>query len=239
MQWQTQSFTLTVTSSDPQDAYDILEAVIAHYSEVSAYVIGDTQLNMIEEPKVADEPFNEKNGLPSAAKGVGAGVILAVLIQLVYGRMKKTIRKEDEIRDVLNVQSLGVIPRVIFKKHRVNVDYNISLLNKSAGNGFRESVRGIALRMDQEFRKKDQKVILVTATAAGEGVSVTSRNLAYALAEMGKRVVLINGDLQVKPEKSGEYGFEDLLKGNCSLADAVSMMMRAYHVSGMPTGHGG
>ena len=216
-------FTLTVTSSDPQDAYDILEAVIAHYSEVSAYVIGDTQLNMIEEPKVADEPFNEKNGLPSAAKGVGAGVILAVLIQLVYGRMKKTIRKEDEIRDVLNVQSLGVIPRVIFKKHRVNVDYNISLLNKSAGNGFRESVRGIALRMDQEFRKKDQKVILVTATAAGEGVSVTSRNLAYALAEMGKRVVLINGDLQVKPEKSGEYGFEDLLKGNCSLADAVSI----------------
>ncbi len=232
-------FTLTVTSSDPQDAYDILESVIDHYSEVSAYVIGDTQLNMIEEPEVADEPYNEKNGLPSAAKGAGAGVVLAVLIQMVYGRMKKTIRKEDEIRDVLNVQSLGVIPRVIFKKHRVNVDRNVSLLNKSAGNGFRESVRGIALRMDQEFRKKGQKVILVTGTAIGEGVSVTSRNLAYALAELGKRALLINGDLQAKSEKPRDYGFEDLLKGTCSLADAVSIDDTGHIVSlecrrGMP-----
>lgn len=214
-------FTLTVTSSDPQDAYDILEAVMNHYSEVSAYVIGDTKLNMIEAPKVAETPYNEKSGFHDAVKGAGAGLVLAMLIQLIYGRMRKTIRKEDEIRDVLNVQCLGVVPKVIFKKHRITVDQDISLLNKVIGNGFRESVRAIALRMDQEFVKQQKKTILLTSTVAGEGVSVVSRNLAYALAEMGKRVVLINGNLQMQSDKSLKYGLEDLLRGSCSLADAV------------------
>ncbi len=214
-------FTLTVTSNDPQDAYDILQAVMNHYSEVSAYVIGDTKLNMIEAPKLAETPYNDKNALPVAAKGAAAGLVLAVIIQLIYGKVRKTIRKEDEIKDVLNVQCLGVVPKVTFKKHRVSVDQDISLLNKIIGNGFRESVRAMALRMDQEFQKQQQKTILVTSSVPGEGVSVISRNLAYALAEMGKRVILINGDLQMKSDKKLKYGLEDLLRGTCSLADAV------------------
>ena len=109
-------FTLTVTSSNPQDAYDILRAVINHYSEVSAYVIGDTQLNMIEAPKLAEAPYNKKNGFDSAVKGAAAGLLLAIILQLIYGKMRKTIRKEDEIKDVLNVQCLGVVPKVVFKK---------------------------------------------------------------------------------------------------------------------------
>lgn len=214
-------FTLTVTSSDPQDAYDILMAVIDHYSEVSAYVIGDTQLNMIEAPKLAETPYNEKNGFDSTVKGAAAGLLLAVILQFVYGKMRKTIRKEDEIKDVLNVQCLGSVPKVVFKKHRVAVDQDISLLNKVIGSGFRESVRAIALRMDQEFQKQDQKTILVTSSVQGEGVTVISKNLAYALAEMGKRVLLINGDLQKKTDRPVKYGLEDLLRGYCSLADAV------------------
>lgn len=235
-------FTLTVTSNDPQDAYDILEAVMNHYSEVSAYVIGDTKLNMIEAPKLAESPYNEENGLHDAVKGAAAGLTFAIIIQFIYGKMRKTIQREDEVKDVLNVQCLGVVPKVIFKKHRISVDQDISLLNKGISNGFRESVRAIALRMDQEFQKQQKKTILITGSVAGEGVSVVSRNLAYALSEMGKRVILINGNLQMKSEKSlnntpagqvhqlrqkneslgaPKYGLEDLLRGKCSLADAV------------------
>lgn len=214
-------FTLTVISSNPQDAYDILESAMEHYSEVSAYVIGDTQLNMIEAPKLAEEPYNSKSGLHDAVKGAAAGIILAFIIQLIYGRMTKTIRKEDDVKDVLNVQCLGVVPKVVFKRHRVSVDQNISLLNKVISAGFRESVRAIALRMDQEFQKQKQKAILFTSSVPGEGVSVISRNIAYALAEMGKKVIYINGDLQMQTEGISKYGFEELLKGNCSIAEAV------------------
>ncbi len=250
-------FTLTVTSNAPQDAYDILEAVMDHYSEVSAYVIGDTQLNMIEAPKLAEKPYNSKGGFHDAAKGAAAGLILAVIVQMIYGKMRKTIRKEDEIKDVLNVQCLGVMPKVIFKRHRVSVDRDISLSNKVISAGFRESVRSIALRMDQEFQKQQKKAILVTSSVPGEGVSVVSRNLAYALAEMGKRVILVDGNLQIKNDRSSgndakkenrqkenpkdapACGLEDLLRGNCSLADAVYIdeaghIMRLECRRGMP-----
>ena len=40
--------------------------------------------------------------------------------------MKKAIRKEDDIKDILNVQCLGLVPKVTFKKHRTEVDPKIS-----------------------------------------------------------------------------------------------------------------
>ena len=216
-------FTLTVTSSNPQDAYDILQAVMNHYSEVSAYVIGDTQLNMIEAPKVADAPYNENGGMDAATKGAAIGFVLGIIIVFVYGKMRKTIRKEEEIKDVLNVQCLGLIPKLTSKKHRMSVGQDISILNKNISSGFRESVHSIALQIDQEFAKKDQKVVLVTSTVSGEGVTVTSKNLAYALAEMGKKVFYIDGHLQKHSEKTQEKGIEDLLRGKCALKDVLGV----------------
>ena len=39
---ETNIFTLTVTSNNPQDAYDILNAVIKNYPQVASFVIGGT-----------------------------------------------------------------------------------------------------------------------------------------------------------------------------------------------------
>lgn len=236
-------FTLTVTSTNPQDAYDILQSVMTHYSEVSAYVIGDTKLNMIEAPKVADAPYNTKDGMDAAVKGAAGGFVLGLIIAFVYGKMRKTIRKEEEIKDVLNVQCLGVVPKLSSKKHRVSAGQEISILNKNISNGFRESVHSIALQMEQDFTKKNHKVVLVTSTAPGEGVSVVSNNLAYALAEMGKKVICMDGHLMKKSDKNGQAekagkgaknkkpateksmadgrGIEALFKGKCSLSEAV------------------
>lgn len=248
-------FTLTVTSNNAQDAYDILQAVMNHYSEVSAYVIGDTKLNMIEAPKVAETPYNEKGGMDAAAKGAAVGLIVGIIIVFIYGKMRKTIRKEDEIKDTLNVQCLGLLPKVATKKHRVTVEQDISILNKNVTSGFRESVHSIALKMEQDFSPKGQKVVLVTSTVSGEGVSVVSQNLAYALAEMGKKVLYFDGHLQttgdrnekpakpskaeraLKAEKASkaekvskaeklkteEKGLEDILRGKCSLKEALKV----------------
>ena len=59
---ETNIFTLTVTSTNPQDAYDILNAVIQNYPQVASFVIGGTQLSMIEEPQVPTVPVNTFRG---------------------------------------------------------------------------------------------------------------------------------------------------------------------------------
>src|SRR5699024_5098088 len=49
--------TMTVTSSDPKDAKEILESAIRVYPEVSRFVIGDTKFNMINVPAEPTEPY--------------------------------------------------------------------------------------------------------------------------------------------------------------------------------------
>ena len=60
-------------------------------------------------------------------------------------------------------------------------------------------------------------IIGVTSSMRGEGKSTTAVNLAYVLAESGKKVLLVDGDLRIptvakKLEMETSYGLTDLLR---------------------------
>ncbi len=72
--------------------------------------------------------------------------------------------------------------------------------------------------------EEDCSVIGVTSAMRGEGKSTTAVNLSYVLAESGKRVLLIDGDLRLpsvakKMRIENSPGLSDLLKGD----DTVQM----------------
>ena len=50
----TSIFTINVTASDPQIAYDVLQAVIQYYPQVAEYIIGDTQLTLMDESGIPE-----------------------------------------------------------------------------------------------------------------------------------------------------------------------------------------
>lgn len=76
------------------------------------------------------------------------------------------------------------------------------------------------LRTNLLFALPEQecRIIGVTSSIRGEGKSTTSVNLAYTLAQTGKRVLLIDGDMRLptiaqKLEMSGTPGLSNLLAG--------------------------
>lgn len=84
------------------------------------------------------------------------------------------------------------------------------------------------LRANIQFCGDDKKVILFTSTIAGEGKSTLTLELAKSLAELGKRVLLIDGDLRRSTMKnqfinrdSAKQGLSHYLSGLIKLEDAL------------------
>lgn len=210
-------FTLTVTSSDPQDAYDILLAVMDNYPDVSQYVIGRNTLNIIDLPEVPTQPYNANSRAATTASGGFVGVLLCALLLVFYALTRNTVRREDEIQRRLNTVCLGCVPLVVPKRRRSAHTMDLSITNDKTGEAFIESLRRAALYAQQQMG--EGKVLLVTATTVGEGVTLTARNLALALAESGKRVLLLDGHFA---DGGCAEGLENYLLGNAAFDAVVS-----------------
>ena len=84
------------------------------------------------------------------------------------------------------------------------------------------------LRTNLLFCGSDKKVILVTSCLAGEGKSTITMNLAKSLAEIKKKVLLIDVDLekirlghQVNGERPKKWVLTHYLSGQASIADII------------------
>ena len=83
------------------------------------------------------------------------------------------------------------------------------------------------LRTNIQFSGVDKKVIVMTSCLSGEGKSTITYQLAKSLAELGKRVLLIDADMRrsvmVNMLESGsvDKGLSHYLSGQCSLSEAV------------------
>lgn len=205
-------FTLSVTSRDPQSAYDILHALIRNYPEVAEYVIGKTQLNMIEYPEFPSQPYNDKEHLHYAAIGFWCSLALSAVILLFHAMTRNTIRKESDITDKLYTNWVGSVPMVVPKRSDRTREFNLSIHNSKVGAPFKESFRSMGLQVIRLM--EDKKVLMVTATGKREGTSTVTRNLALELADQGKRVILLDGDLQ--SENPEGTGLEEYLLGQKS-----------------------
>ncbi len=222
-------FELSVSGSDPQQIYDVLQSVIKNYPSVAEYVIGDTQLHIIDETGVPEEAENQPDFMPAAKAGAKKAAILCFVILLLVAFGRNTIRTEEDLKKILNVKCLGSIPVARFKK-RTGVDHELVLIeNKKVPQSFLESFRTLRMRLLKVLQKNDAKVLMVTSSMPGEGKSTVTVNLALSLAQKGYKVILIDGDLRhpslaktlgISNDYYG-YGFRDVIIGSATLEQAI------------------
>lgn len=192
-------FTISVVSNNPDDALAILESVIKNYPSIAKYVIGGTKFNIIEPAVLPEEPYNQPDYRREAVKGALAGFMLGFMMILIYALSRRTIRKPEDCKNKLNLNSLGEIPDVRFKQRNKKIDLRLSIHNSKVSSSFKESMRTLSMRISRVMDDEGARTVMITSTVPQEGKSVIALNVAYCLARRGKRVMLVDANLG-KPE---------------------------------------
>lgn len=89
-----------------------------------------------------------------------------------------------------------------------------------------ESLRSLRTTLEATLASSESKVLMVSSPAPGMGKSFVSANLAYLLASIKKRVLIIdadmrNGHLNESFSTRREPGLSDLLAGTATLGEVV------------------
>jgi len=221
----TNLLTIRVTASDPNNAYNVLKSVLRNYPEVAQYVVGQTELNLIDDSGIPTDSGDTTRIRGSLAKGAAIGLILGVLVIMISALSMRTIRTESELRSLLNVPCLGTLPVCRVKRRRKTARTEINILYDVNRTDYIEAMRLIRTRLERQLEGK--KVLMVTSSISGEGKSTVAANLAISMALKGKRVILVDCDLrnptvnQIFDRKEQLPGLLALLRGKCSLDDTL------------------
>ena len=223
----TNLLTISVTGSNPENVYAVLQSVLRNYPEVAQFVVGQTSLNVIDDSGIPSDTGKTSVLRGSLKKGAVIGFGIGLLLLVAYTISTRTIRDEEELRALLNVPCLGTLPAYKKKKRTKTTSNEINILNDSNGsNGsYVEAMRLIRTRLERQMG--DRKVIMVTSSIPGEGKSTVAGNLAISMARKGKRVVLIDCDLRNPTQGSvfdlkGKFpGLVAVLQGTASLEEAL------------------
>jgi len=197
----------------------------------------DPTLIAIAPAALPTSPSSPKTKLTLIA-GLFAGLLLGVGAAFAFHALDPRLRREEQLRDLLDLPVLARIPR---ERKRSTLPLLPTDLSIAAQEGFRTLRTTITARGSSG----ESNSYLVTGSAPAEGKSTTAISLALAFAQGGRRVILIEADLR-KPTFAtvfglkSFYGVEQVLIGEVDLAhalepvrlDGTSMRVLAAHQSG-------
>lgn len=167
--------------------------------------------------------------------GLPLGMAAAIGRELVDDRVKSP----DEIKNMLGLKFLGFAPAVRASEFTAHGP----LVNGEVPPLFSEALRTVRANVFLSVASAPgTKVLLVTSTGPNEGKTVVASNLAVALAQSGRRVLLVDGDLRLS--KVHEVfqvpvgpGFSDVLRGARSMKSVIhsSSIRGLFIVTAGPT----
>lgn len=179
---------------------------------------------IVDPAVVPDMPIKPKKSLIvvlAAMLASMAGVAMVLLLEFLNNTFKST----EDVETKLNLPVLGILP-LLKGKARGDV---ANMFKSDNDRSFTESIRTIRTGVVLSGLDNPHKVLVVTSSIPGEGKSSVAANLASAMAQM-ERVLLIDADMR-RPTVAknfafpvGTPGLANLVAGTARLEDCIQSM---------------
>jgi capsular exopolysaccharide synthesis family protein len=200
----------------------LYESMLQRVKESSiASAMKASNVRVVDEAKVPGKPY--KPSMPmNAGLGLLAGAFLGMAFVVMRERADKTLQQPGEVALWLDTTELGVIPSANAARHRLyyyspekhegkrngkaltaakggeNGGSQVELVTLSerpsmTAEAFRVVLTSILFSSENGSRPR---VLVVTSPGPGEGKTTVATNLAISMAEIGRRVLLVDADLR-------------------------------------------
>lgn len=197
----------------------LYDGLLQRYKEVGVTAgVTANNISIIDRatpPLSPSKPSLIRNILLATFLGLGLGVVAALVLEA----FDETIATPDDAEAKLGVPVLGVVPLL-------DKGQTPATALADVRSGFSEAY--YSLRTALQFSTPDgaPSSLLVSSARPSEGKSTTAYAIALSLARVGKRVLLVDGDLR-NPSMhrvvgvENERGMSNLLSGSADLASLV------------------
>ena len=228
---------------DPQQAADIANSVAKNLTDqISSDLYNNSssgspiKLTVVQK---AQTPTGQSS--PNIPLYLAAGLILGLIVGIGVALLKDILNTKvdstDDVRELTHASSLGTVPQAAILD-----DSRPVVVAQPAGSEAEEFRR---IRTNLSFltttaTQGHGRLLVITSTDPSEGKTTVSSNVAVALAEEGKSVLLIDADLRHpsvahKLGIEGHVGLSHVLSRQASPADVIQKYWKPnLHI--MPAG---
>lgn len=210
---------IQVEDRDPMMAAqvaNILATILVEENKVSKMgrLAPLTILDTAEIPTSPSKPVLRMNMI----LGLLAGLVVGVGLSFLFEHLDTRLYTMRQIQEVTELPTLAQIP--LAKKNRTTFQNGQSF----QGEVYRQlRTRIFALELDPPL-----KTLMITSAEPNEGKSTVAANLAFAMAQSGQRVVVVDGDLR-RPTLHklfglpNEAGLSTILTSQTTLDEALQV----------------
>ena len=150
------------------------------------------RVRVIDFPKIGRR--KSPDFIRSLALGALLGTLLGVGLAILVDKFDLSYRNPNEILVSLSVPVVGKVPKI--KQVAIEKGMSTLVMAHKPGSVGAESFRAIRTAMFFAASASNWKTFLFTSPSPGDGKSTICCNIAIAIAQTGKRVLLLDADFR-------------------------------------------
>jgi receptor protein-tyrosine kinase len=187
-----------------------------------ASMVDQSNVRWVSAAAPASRPY--KPNIPlNLAIGAAAGLLFGIAWIMLNEQNRSVLRNPDEAGFYLTLRELGVIPHAAGKRSLIVVRNSEDASTQepvavALTPGLSESFRATAASiLSTRCGGGHPRILVVTSSQPNEGKTTVVSNLGIALAEVGNKVLMIDGDLR-RPrlhqifDLANSWGLSDVLR---------------------------
>jgi len=153
-------------------------------------MVGTNNVSVVDKADTPLFPFR-----PDVFRGAMTGILLGLMAGLalafVVEYMDDSIKFPDEVERFTGLPLIGVIPKVNVSKSSPE-----DQATREPRSALAEAYRSVRTALQFSTARGAPRTIAVTSCTKNEGKTTSAMSLAVALSQMGKRVLIVDGDMR-------------------------------------------